>query len=523
MVKNIQKHKRIFFVTLLIGVVALIPVMFLFRHGFFISDDGEWMVIRFSAFYQTLRDGQIPPRFFGRLNHGYGYPIGNFLYPGFFYLATPFKVIGFDFVEAVKAVIMLSFISSGIGAFLWLRSRFSDTAAFIGGLVYVYFPYHLYDVYARGSVGELVAFGVLPFLLIAIDRKQTIIAGFLLALLFLSHNTFALLVLPFLLVYVYLCGKRQVFFAFPCGLLLSAFFWLPSLVELPLTVFSRTVISDWGGYFLTWQNMTLLGIVGGVLLLGSLYALYRKKHTITLFFITTYFLGIFFAAGVSNLFWEIGILPKLVQFPWRFLLLCVWSGAFIAAYLVDMFTRKKQAAVILVILATLVLSALPQLAYLRPVTRDEGYYTTNEDTTTTQGEYMPVTVTKIPQTHPVTDVIVSHGEATITNQVRNSYALDFTAISSAGATLEIQKIYFPGWRGEINGNMAALSPGKSGYLTLELPPGTSVIHVDFGETPLRLAADVVSALTAGLLLVVLVLRYWFPSKQFLALYHRYLG
>src|SRR5690606_8877612 len=93
MLKNIRKNKRIYLFLILSFLVSMIPVLFLFREGFFLSDDGEWMVIRFSAFYQTLLDGQIPPRFFGRLNHGFGYPIGTFLYPAFFYFATPFKII----------------------------------------------------------------------------------------------------------------------------------------------------------------------------------------------------------------------------------------------------------------------------------------------------------------------------------------------------------------------------------------------------------------------------------------------
>jgi len=47
----------------LIIVFSLIALWPFFKTGYFESHDGEWMVIRFSAFHQTLVSGQIPVRF----------------------------------------------------------------------------------------------------------------------------------------------------------------------------------------------------------------------------------------------------------------------------------------------------------------------------------------------------------------------------------------------------------------------------------------------------------------------------
>src|SRR3989344_3219366 len=75
------------YLPIVILLLLMIPsIWFLLLPGFFESDDGEWMIIRFSAFYQALADGQFPVRFLGRLNNGYGYPVADFLYPGFMYL-----------------------------------------------------------------------------------------------------------------------------------------------------------------------------------------------------------------------------------------------------------------------------------------------------------------------------------------------------------------------------------------------------------------------------------------------------
>src|SRR3989338_6633625 len=99
------------YLPIVILLLLMIPsIWFLLLPGFFESDDGEWMVISFSAFYQAFVDGQFPVRFLGRLNYGFGYPVANFLYPGFMYLAIPIKAVGFSFVDSIKIILIASMI-----------------------------------------------------------------------------------------------------------------------------------------------------------------------------------------------------------------------------------------------------------------------------------------------------------------------------------------------------------------------------------------------------------------------------
>src|SRR3990172_8011075 len=93
------------FFPLFVLAIALIVVLWpLMGKGFYISDDGEWMVIRLTAFYQSLADHQFPVRFLGRLNNSYGYPVSNFLYPGFLYIGSLLHFLGLSFVTSVKFV-----------------------------------------------------------------------------------------------------------------------------------------------------------------------------------------------------------------------------------------------------------------------------------------------------------------------------------------------------------------------------------------------------------------------------------
>src|SRR3989344_4153706 len=97
--------------TLLLLIILTLPAtLSLFRPGFFSSHDGGWMVVRLSAFHQALSDGQFPVRWSARLNHGYGYPVLNFLYPLPFYLGELFYLLSHSFFTALKAVFITSFI-----------------------------------------------------------------------------------------------------------------------------------------------------------------------------------------------------------------------------------------------------------------------------------------------------------------------------------------------------------------------------------------------------------------------------
>ena len=100
-------------------IAALFVLSGLVHRGFFISDDGGWMIIRLSALFQSLREGQFPVRFLGRLNYGYGYPVANFLYPGFLYIGSLIHVLGFSFVDSVKIILGASICIGGLFTFLW--------------------------------------------------------------------------------------------------------------------------------------------------------------------------------------------------------------------------------------------------------------------------------------------------------------------------------------------------------------------------------------------------------------------
>jgi len=494
-----------YFALALVVLLALPSVWYLFVPGFIKTDDGNWMIIRFSAFYQALRDGQFPVRFLGRLNFGYGYPVSNFLYPGFMYLGIPFKILGLSFVNVVKIIIAGSVVLSGAFVYLWLTKLFDIWESLFAGLFYVYSAYHIFDVTKRGSVGEILALAVAPLLFWQVEEGNIIISSLALSLLIISHNTLAILFLGLLLSYMILSVivakkkddlinvyKQIIFF----GLGISAFFSVPAVLELGNTVFLQTKISNFSNYFADYDLIgiaTIFLIVAGVIAFIIEKDLY-KKHRMTLLMLSISAISIYFATPYSSFLWR--LLPVgFIQFPFRVLSVTILSASFLAAFFLSRIPIKfRFAAGIILIVVTATLS----VKYLLPSfdKLPDSFYSTNEDSTTVANEYMPKWVQVKPVAHPPAKVAVVAGEGNISNVIYNNQKISFNFSSQSPSIVRVNTIYYPGWTAYSNDVQKAIfHDNKFGVMDIKLIPGNEKISFYFGETPLRIMADLISLLS----------------------------
>jgi uncharacterized membrane protein len=241
---------------ILLCILLFIPTLPLFHTGLPLTHDGSDHVARIANFYLSLSEGTLIPRWAENLNWGYGHPILMFLYPLPSYMASFFHVLGLSFVDSTKAVFGVTFILSGLTMFLWLKTFVRKDAAFLGALLYCFAPYRFVDLYVRGAIGEHVAFMLVPLVCYfilktsrAVDKKFLVGGAFSLALLILSHNAVSLMALPFILLYIvflfFQTEHRKYFlvsssFIIVLGFLLSAFFWVPAVLEAKYTL--RSVV-----------------------------------------------------------------------------------------------------------------------------------------------------------------------------------------------------------------------------------------------------------------------------------------
>lgn len=492
-------NKKEFFFIFLVILLCVPTILPLLRGGFFESDDGEWMVIRFSAFYQAFVDGQFPVRFLGRLNHDYGYPVANFLYPGFMYMGVPIKVLGFGFVDTIKIILGVSIVTSGIFTYLWLNRLFSKVSSLFGSLLYVYAPYHLYDIYQRGSVGEVLALAVVPFVLWQIERKSVLFLSLGIAMIILSHNTLALLFLPVIFLYAFIRKTMSVSYlslSVFTGVLLSTFFWLPAVHDLQYTKFFQTKISDWSVYFVGYELIGLVTIV--IVVLSTIILANEKKHQMNLpiFFFVLAIFSIFFSISVSKVIWE--VLPvSFIQFPFRFLSITILSASFLGAYLLS---KQAKRTLHIAAGALLLLTFYSSVHFIKPKVffdKGEGFYATNMDTTTVKNEYMPRWVKAAP-VQRFDEPVEIRGSGRIENMLINANSIEFQVVMETDGIVRINEIYFPGRIILVNGQETAPSyANEEGLMDMHVGKGTYSIKSLLRETPVRLFSDGLSILGVG--------------------------
>ena len=62
-----QKRMKPFLPYILLSLLLLVAVWPLLKTGFFVSDDGEWMVVRLTDFHRSLVSGMFPVRWAAKL------------------------------------------------------------------------------------------------------------------------------------------------------------------------------------------------------------------------------------------------------------------------------------------------------------------------------------------------------------------------------------------------------------------------------------------------------------------------
>ncbi len=476
-------------------LIACILVLWpLFKGGFFVSDDGEWMIIRLSAFFQSFREGQFPVRFLGRLNHSYGYPVANFLYPGFLYLGSLIHVLGFSFPDTIKIILIASVLVAAFFTYFWLKTSFGSLASFTGVLGFLFAPYLTFDMYKRGSVGEILALAAGAAGFYSLDRGKRWLFPLVIGFLIISHNSLALLLLVMFAGYIWVRQLHSFWPPLIIGLGLATFFWFPALFERRYVIFDVVTVSRPTEYFVEGNSLSLLGIVGVITLILILFKQRVLKSSSWWYFWLVSLLSFFLATAVSAPVWKIGSMVKLLQFPYRTLALSLFSTSWLIAALMEHTSKFYQWKLWILFLILWLVPLTGATAKVQIVTRPEGYYTTNEATTTVADEYMPRWVTRQIKERRNQKLEFLKGNGEINYQKISSQRVEAIINTKIESILQLNTIYYPGWGVVIDDNPVHVDYLTSeGLILVKIPPGRHRLVAEFHETLPRFIADLTSA------------------------------
>ena len=534
--------------VLLLLLLTLPAFSVLLQPGYFPMHD-DLQSMRQYQLDRCFQDGQIPCRWVPDLGFGFGYPLFNYYPPLPYLIGQPFRWLGLQYIDVVKAVGVLGFAAAAASMFLLAREFWGRSGAIVSAVLYTYAPYHSVDFYVRGAVNEFWAMAFYPavfwttFRLIR-DRRPIWLPAVSLSVagIMLSHNPMLMIFAPALLVWcVFWLVKLQALSALKAlvtaalwALGLAAFFTLPVLLEakfvslwtltsgyfnflahfIDLNQIFLTINWDYGSSQLGPKDTMsfALGylhwiIPALVLILTPIIKKLRDHTYLILFLVACILISLFMAHSKSTPLW-LAVKPlEFLQFPWRFLTLAVFCASFLGGAIVLLSRR----VIPLVLLLLLLLNA----NYFRP----REWYPDETDAHKFSGkswqllvtsgifDYLPIWAPAPPADPASADIGIISGTGTgITLAKRSNFQEYQLAITSPSAIAEIQTYYFPGWRVFIDGVEQGVDPTRDpllGRMQVDVPEGKHTLVALFTNTPIRTLGNTLSVISWLLLPVVL--------------------
>ena len=512
------------------------------RPGVFSMQD--FHLFRQLQFHKCVIDLQIPCRWAPDSGFGYGQPLFNFYTQVPYVLGEAFHLLGFQIIDSVKILFILTLLGSGITMYLLANQIWKDkSAAVLSSVLYMYAPYRALDVWVRAALPEATAFILFPLIVFFansfIEKKNVktlIFFSVSIALLIVTHNLSFLMFAPFLGLWLaYKIVKERKYntisyFATSLvfSLLLSAFYLLPVIFEQRFIDLSKTTQGyfDFRGHFAGLNQMLFsrfwgygaslfgpnddLGLSAGqiqwilpTLASVCLLVLRNKDAKTALIFLSLGWLSLFMAHNKSAPIWE--ALPPLsyLQFPWRWLAIGAFGFALAGGGSVLLF--KHKAAVIVAGLLIAVTIAT-NMEFFR---EDIWYNITDkeqfsgkrweEQQASAINDYWPKHAKEVPTAPAPKSVILSgmaNGEELIKKTNKAVYKVNLQEQSE----IQFPIVFFPDWTANIRDKSIETYPsGDLGLVTTKLEAGEHEVNLRFKNTQIRTLGNILSLLSVLLL------------------------
>jgi len=560
--KNIIRFQDSTFVKqylsiLLLAVSAAFCILpFIFHQTLFVSHDIIFHLFQSDQFYKSIASGTLMPKWALDANNGYGSANFIFYSPLSYYVISLFHSFIPSLILSIIAAIWSSFFLSGISMFLMVKKYTSRSIGLLCAVLYQIFPFHIIDLYLRGTLGELFAFIWLPLIftflyeILFSEKKHPAFIGLSLSYagLILTHLVSAFIVSGIAFVYIllnvfYAPSKKEIISAYASvtlGFGLASYFILPVFFELSfvqINYIRRYSFADYKNNFLLQLNTlnaeifnmhspnNFLGILNITVVLEVLlfliviFFLYKKnqfvfKNRYRFFSVYIFLLAFFMSTPLSRWLWN--LLPPLntIQFPWRWLAymelaLIFLIGSFLHEVKVNRyFPQVGKYRYFLYVLSALILISVitifvrndkfPEQAINNILYPDKSGYDTY-----LPREYTPVWGTNLERilTLPIPDRVTVVSGTAIAHPVTWKPEERLIKVEAdSPAVLRVATFYYPGWIAESDGKRKQVFiEKKSGTMLIDIQPGNHMLTLKLVDTPLRRTAKYLSLLSCLIL------------------------
>ncbi|RJR29524.1 hypothetical protein C4564_02195 [Candidatus Microgenomates bacterium] len=540
----VLKKTAVLFLLIIISLVGIKPLAIA---GYFPMHD-DTQPTRIYGMANALSAGQFPVRWVADLGYGFGYPIFNFYSPLPYYTGAILLLLGIQLIAVTKLTFALGFLLSGISMYALTNEIFGKRIAFLCSLLYVFAPYHAVQLYVRGAMGELWAYGLLPLVfygIILIRRKELIgimVGSIALAALILSHNITALLVGFVLSIWFVMLvlshffykknNKHLVSFLWIIflGIGLSAFFWLPALVESSATrIFTLTQgtndfhnhfvfldqlwSSPWGFAgsapgrvdgmsFMIGKMHVVLLLLAVISIVASFLFMRKKQLLVGGISLVGLLVSIFMLLSVSTAIWELVPYLAFTQYPWRLLLFVVFFISLIIGNGFFVYAKSNRRIVTIAVTLLSLTIVLFNQRYFQPqfirAVSDQDYISQHASRFTISkisDEYLP---RNFPIPDNVTQIagesFTAGGDIMITSSEVRPHRIHLRVQVLETSEVSFALAYFPGWRFFVDG-LVVKPQIRDGKPVLSIDSGEHWVTAYFSNTWVRIVGNILSFLT----------------------------
>lgn len=540
-----------------LGLITLISSAFIFSPGMPSLHDFIHGA-RIAEMHQILSEGQWPPRWSQHFGFGYGMPLFQFYAPLPWMIGALIYALTGSLLFSVKSLFVLASLINVIGAYLLakeLLEHYWVQWLLVFSLTLV--PYRAVNLAVRGAVAEAWGLAFLVWILAGLFRywrspdKPWVLIGGSIGLT-LSHNLSVLLGMPLgigvvlLLIVVdrsngvqWSSIRSRLFRVLGVGLIAgmsTLFYVLPSFFENRYTQIQDRILtgyfdyrvhflyirqlfsenwqyggSGWGpadtmSFFLGWPAI----LSAGTAIVGGGYLLLRRRSLQDLVKPLLFgvlglglaFLSILKSASV----WGVITLLPYLQFPWRWVGVASVALTLAGMCVIDLFGRSARIVSLVIIGVVCAYSLNYFLAPLEPGTQTDLYYSDPERIATHMSgvlpDYLPTDAKPENLSIPPSMLLYCGSDCTSETLLNQAHQKLFQVTNPSPSLTTLQLFDFPGWQVYLDGEPTEHTTTANGLIQLEAPSGTSLIGARYEKTPLRHAAD---GLSASALIILLIL------------------
>jgi hypothetical protein len=414
---------------------------------------------------------------------------------------------------------------------------FGRSGSILSAVIYQILPFHILDLYVRGTFAELFAFIWFPLIILFIhesleEKGKTASIGLCISYLglILTHLVsgfiFTFIIGAYLMYKYFLLKEKRpllkTLLSLAIGIGLSSFYLIPVIFEqqfIHIEYLLNCPVCDYKKNFLFIQHKfqdfylslsmvvtleVMLSIVIVFLIRQNRNILFHKSEQ--KFFFVIFFVAFFLTTPLSRPLWDFTPLLPTIQFPWRWVPVMEFSLCMLISSIFSdkektsiRLTGFKKRAFFYIIIVISIVSLTMMLKgrifseeILKEILRPEHINQYMDPPI----EYIPIWVSNVEEIvsekkYDKMSVISGLGEYDVIDWRSEMRVITIKAFTPV--LLQISTFYYPGWKADLDGKELLIKIGKqNGLILIDIPGGEHTLTLKFVDTPLRYYSKLIS-------------------------------